>query len=263
MDNECDRAREQMADLLSRDLTDEQAGELRRHTDTCGACRDYLEGLQADDKLLAEFAGAMRASVERIERKVAEALEHGGPGEPLRRISTWRVVLKNPLVKLAAAAVVVAAVAVAVTILRNSKSESSQIVKRQDLPEKKNIVEPRQDPEPALQELLERELGQIRRMVAAVDIDGLVEMLDKGRPASRLAAANYLARIGDLRAIEALGRLGSRWNPEDGDNPFLRAISEIRARVDGQEDGTEPNEPARVEVFSPLKETSPAAGRQA
>ncbi len=260
MDNECDRAREQMADLLSGDLTDEQAAGLRRHTDACGACRAYLEGLQADDKLLAEFAEAMRASVERVERNVAEALEQG---EPAREASAWRAILKSPLVRLAAAAVIVAAVAIAVTILRNSKSESRPLVKRQDVPEKENVVEPQRDAEAALQELLERQMNQIRQMVAVSDIDGLVDMLDKGRPASRLAAANYLARIGDLRAIGTLERLGSQWNPEDGDNPFLRAVSEILARVNGQKDAAEPNEPARVEVSSPLKETSPATGRQA
>ena|GEM_PF-6631126 len=263
MDNECDRAREQMADLLSGDLTDEQAAGLRRHTDACAACRAYLEGLQADDRLLVEFAEAMQVSVVRIERKVAEAIEQGGAGEAVRRVSAWRVMLKNPLVKLAAAAVIVAAVVVAVTVMRNSKSESRGLVKGQDVPENKNVVEPQRNREPELQELLEKQMNQIRQMVASSDIDGLVDMLDEGRPASRLAAADYLARIGDLRAIETLERLGSQWNPEDGDNPFLRAVSEIRARLDGQKGGAEPNEPASVEVIPPLKETSPAAGRQA
>ncbi|MBW8000740.1 MAG: redoxin domain-containing protein [Planctomycetes bacterium] len=80
-----------------------------------------------------------------------------------------------------------------------------------------------------LQPKLDAELEKIERMFIARDIKGLLAMLNTSRFEIKVAAANYLAQIGDARVLAALDKLARQY--EGGDNPFALAIKKINERL--------------------------------
>jgi hypothetical protein len=82
---------------------------------------------------------------------------------------------------------------------------------------------------------LGEELESIEEFFAAGDVGSLVAMLDEGMYESKIAAANYLGKIGDSRAITALEELSLRYGDDEAGNPFVRALEEISARVQAEE----------------------------
>lgn len=105
MENSCENIQEQIPELITGTLPAEKAAELQRHISQCPACSEYLEALQADDKLLGEFAEAMQPRVARLENKVIEVLNRVTSKKAVSFISMWRRVLKSRMTRLAAAAV--------------------------------------------------------------------------------------------------------------------------------------------------------------
>ncbi|NIP26212.1 MAG: hypothetical protein GWN67_27510 [Phycisphaerae bacterium] len=83
---------------------------------------------------------------------------------------------------------------------------------------------------------LYEELNEAWEMFAAGDVDGLVAILLQGQfKESKVAAANYLAKIGDLSAIGPLEKLAEEWEGVPADNPFAAAVSEIRKRLEEED----------------------------
>ena len=68
----CDYFRELMLDARTVPLLREQAGEVEQHIKACAACRTYGEALEADDRLLSDFAEAMGPTVAGIEADVCD-----------------------------------------------------------------------------------------------------------------------------------------------------------------------------------------------
>jgi hypothetical protein len=75
------------------------------------------------------------------------------------------------------------------------------------------------------------ELEGIEQMFKAGNVDGLVAMLSEGEFGSKVAAANYLAKMGAVQAIGALEVLNAQYYDADPDNAFGWAIEEINNRV--------------------------------
>jgi len=85
--------------------------------------------------------------------------------------------------------------------------------------------------EPEVQ-LAAAELKRIEEMFAAGDIDGLLAMLSDAKfEETKIAVANYLATIGDSRAIEPLEKLSAEWTGDQQDNPFADAAATIQDRI--------------------------------
>jgi len=83
---------------------------------------------------------------------------------------------------------------------------------------------------------LYEELNEAREMFAVGDVEGLVTILLQGQfEESKVAAANYLAKIGDLSAVGPLEKLAEEWQEETADNPFAAAVSEIRKRLEEED----------------------------
>ncbi len=116
----------------------------------------------------------------------------------------------------------------AVILSGSDTNNGRTIVKKQNIIQKEVAVEtPKEikiDTEEKLRvtlaaEKLEAELKDVEQMFAASDVAGLVDMLDKGQWETKVAAANYLATMGDLSAINALENLADKvrlpWIKED------------------------------------------------
>ncbi|MHC4704141.1 MAG: hypothetical protein ACYTFQ_26570, partial [Planctomycetota bacterium] len=103
---------------------------------------------------------------------------------------------------------------------------------------------------------LRQELDDVELMFAAGDIDGLVEMLSQARfDQSKTLAADYLAEIGDARALKALEKLSKDWQGDPADNPFAAAIAAIEARMESPKPAPTVSVPEKIDAqkaeFSP------------
>jgi len=224
MEKVCQDIREQIPELITGALPPERAAELRQHIDQCPACSQYVQALQADDKLLRDFTEGMQPTVAQLEKNVIEELNREQQREPVSFIPVWRTIRKSAITRFAAAAVIIIVVLIGVKIFTGrAEQKRSEIVRDEDIPssvfvedEKPEVAAPREvaitmreRTEPALDAELEVELWMVRELIAAgeLDVDGLVAMLEQGRLESRIVAASYLAGIGDSRGIEALEKL--------------------------------------------------------
>ena len=109
----------------------------------------------------------------------------------------WRIIMKSRITRVAAAACIILAVLIGIKMFVDSAEEpASKIAKREGLP---NKVEGQQ-----LAEKLHAELSEVRQMAAVGDVKGLAEMLSEGQFESKLVAANFLAKMGRMHALETL-----------------------------------------------------------
>ncbi len=134
--------------------------------------------------------------------------------------------MKSTIAALAAVAVIIIAVFIGAKVFTAPAPEAAV----------ETVKEPEQDlsakPEPkSAVEEFEAELKEIEKLFAAGDIDGLASMLSEKPLASQLAAAVYLAEIGDLRALEALEKLSSALGGDDPNNLFSITAAAIRDRA--------------------------------
>ena len=126
MENICKNIQEQIPDFVSGTLPAEKIAELRQHIDRCPSCNSYLQALQADDKLLSNFAQSLQPALARLEDNVINTLARATSVKPVRSISVWRIIMKSRITKLAAAACVIIAVAFGLTtVLNKSVSTAS------------------------------------------------------------------------------------------------------------------------------------------
>lgn len=108
------------------------------------------------------------------------------------------------------------------------------------------------------QERLKAERDQIDQMFAANDVGGLIAMLSTGLSESKVAAANYLGTIGDLRAIEPLEKLSAQWDPAKGENPFEKAINQIKTRIEKEQE-KQPESKGEKDLQEQSQKERPAA----
>ena len=157
------------------------------------------------------------------------------------RISVWRVIAENRITALAAAAVIIIAVLTGAWFvghgLWGQKDEQRIVQPDEDI--EKEIIDDQSPGKDAvvvkdvdlMRAKIAAELARIEQLYAAGDVDGLVKTLSDGEYESRIAAANYLAVIGDDSALGPLGELSEDWQGEPGENPFAAAIERIKDRL--------------------------------
>lgn len=104
MENNCQNIQEQILELITGVMSPEKTAELQRHIDSCPSCSKYLQALQADDKLLGNFAETMQPRVARVENNVIGALNLEPSTGQVKCISGWRKIMKGPIIRIAAAA---------------------------------------------------------------------------------------------------------------------------------------------------------------
>jgi len=130
---------------------------------------------------------------EKLEQELLRTLAK----QTTRRKEICRIIMKSRITKLAAAAGVVLAVLVGIKIFGGSAEEPpNQTVTQEGPPatvEGQRIVEK-----------LHTELSEVRQMAAVGDVEGLAAMLSAGQFESKLVAANFLAKMGGMPALETL-----------------------------------------------------------
>jgi hypothetical protein len=78
---------------------------------------------------------------------------------------------------------------------------------------------------------LDLELESIQQMFKAGNTKGLIAMLSKGEYESKVAAANYLAKMGAVQALEPLEKTRGEYDKDNRSAPFAKAVETITSRV--------------------------------
>ncbi len=133
--------------------------------------------------------------------------------------------MNSRITRLAAAAVLV----VAVLLLARHWAGREAAIQRQDTGRATASTPDGQNESPSTTTSeQDEELDVARELFAQANVEGLLSLLESGTDQTKLAAANYLAQLGDAAALPALERLAEQWQGAAEDNPFRQSIEQIR-----------------------------------
>ncbi|MHC4388222.1 MAG: anti-sigma factor family protein [Planctomycetota bacterium] len=111
MKSDCDKMKDRIADLITGILPEQETQALQQHFSECSACRNYAESLEQEEQLLARFFGAFSTDMTTLEGKAIDAIERFEWPRRTGVVSVGEMIMKNFLMKYAAAAVLIAVVA--------------------------------------------------------------------------------------------------------------------------------------------------------
>jgi len=107
MNSDCEKIKEQIADLVTGILPEAQVHELEQHLNECAACRDYARALKDEDMLLTEFFAKIDTNITHQQEHVLQAINHSGVSKQSETHLIRKTIMKTPITKLAAAAVII------------------------------------------------------------------------------------------------------------------------------------------------------------
>lgn len=117
MNSDCEKIKDQIADLVTGILPEAQVHELEQHLNECAACRDYARALKDEDMLLTEFFEKIDTDITHQQERVLQAINSFDVSKQSETHLIWRTITKSPITKLAAATVIIIAVVLSTTIL--------------------------------------------------------------------------------------------------------------------------------------------------
>jgi hypothetical protein len=110
MKSDCQKIKDQIADLVTGILSEAQVHELEQHLNECAACRDYARVLKDEDMLLTEFFAKIDTDMTRRQERVLQTVNRSCLSKQTDTLSIRRIIMKNPITKLTVAAAVIAVV---------------------------------------------------------------------------------------------------------------------------------------------------------
>ena len=131
MADPCSKMRDRIAERLIGALSAEQSSVVEQHISGCPQCTAYAVALEEQGSVLEQFGRRLDAGMEAREGRVIEALNRAVSNQGG---ALWRSVLGSPIVKFAAAAIVIVALLVAFKLLWKNEStpgEAPTIVQEQ------------------------------------------------------------------------------------------------------------------------------------
>ncbi len=122
MNSECDNIKEKIADLVSGMLSESQVQTVEQHLEECAGCREYARALKHEDVLLTKFFAQIETDMTERQEQVVKAIDHSYISEQSETIAIWSTIMKNPLPKLAAAAVIIVATLILLNVIPTGNS---------------------------------------------------------------------------------------------------------------------------------------------
>lgn len=116
MNSDCEKMKDQIADLLTGILSEAQVQKLKQHLTECATCRDYANALQNEDALLTEFVEKMDTDMTRRQERLLQVIDRSCQSKAIDTPSIRRLIMKSPITKYAAAAVIIMAVGFSLTL---------------------------------------------------------------------------------------------------------------------------------------------------
>lgn len=121
MNFECQEYRERIAAMVTGYLSPEEEEQLEQHLSECPDCREYLELLREDDRLLAGFVSKMDRIINDLERRIISTLSSPPPDAEQIPLSAERAVNRR-LFRYVAIAAILAGVILGGALFRGRKA---------------------------------------------------------------------------------------------------------------------------------------------
>jgi outer membrane lipoprotein-sorting protein len=115
----CEKMQEKIADFVLGILSKKESDTLAEHISKCPDCQQYAQALQNENRLLLQLGDKLDADMAIRQERVIEALNRDSSTARIQRSSIRRIIMKNPITKLAAAAVIIIALLVGLEIISN------------------------------------------------------------------------------------------------------------------------------------------------
>ena len=126
MSSDCQKIKDQIADLVTGILSEAQMQKLEQHLNECTACRDYARTLKDEDMLLTEFFAKIDTNITHQQERVLQAINHSDVSKQSETHLIRRTIMRSPITKLAAAAVIAIIVLGGITFWPSGSSENKE-----------------------------------------------------------------------------------------------------------------------------------------
>ena len=184
--------------------------------------RELLRHLEMISRVKPSPESTARA-MDRARQALLEAAQ--APAAEPELTSKTRYIQWRPLTQMAVAAMVVATISIGIVVWKISFGGSSG-------PGMGRPTTLTVDQGLANLERLKFEAGQIQKLAALADTQGLLDLLETAQPASQQIIAQHLSSLAGAEAVPALSRLALTWTGPTVANPFTLAVSQIQSRLD-------------------------------
>jgi hypothetical protein len=200
-----------------------------------------MKSLKGVENLINDLHDTTGADMDkRVLRDTMRALERSQEKSDASQDNIWKWTTKTQIWAAAAAAVIIIGILIGITIFSGPGEQTGrEITQNQKVFSEKDTsqtaakvkvdTEGRDDIKTAKKKP-DTKLADVERMFRARDFDGLIAILSEGEPGSKIAAANYLARMGAIQALEPLQNASDEYGTNNRNNPFSRAIEIIKKR---------------------------------
>ena len=109
MNEECEKIKNLITDYISGILTETEAADLQRHLKDCRTCSKYMRALKDEDKLLTALFAEIDTNMEARQQRVLQVINQSGQTKQIKTIPIWVKIMKNRVIKLTVAAVIIIA----------------------------------------------------------------------------------------------------------------------------------------------------------
>ncbi|HUS74111.1 MAG TPA: LamG-like jellyroll fold domain-containing protein [Sedimentisphaerales bacterium] len=130
MNEPCEKMQEQIEDYVLGILGQKEIDALDEHISNCTACSQYVHALKNENRLLLQLGRKLDADMAIRQDRVIEALNSYSPTARTKVLSIWRTIMKSPITKLAAAAVIVVAALIVVSQIGGSGVALAGVLER-------------------------------------------------------------------------------------------------------------------------------------
>ena len=113
MNSDCERMKDQIADLVTGILSEAHVQEVEQHVKECAACWDYARALKNEDALLTEFVADVNTDMTSRQERLLQVIDRSYRPRQTENLSIRRRIMKSSITRIAAAAVIIAAVLIA------------------------------------------------------------------------------------------------------------------------------------------------------
>ncbi|UCF14561.1 MAG: hypothetical protein JSW59_14195, partial [Phycisphaerales bacterium] len=120
MQSDCEKMKDQIADLVAASLSDPQVRETEQHLSECATCRDYAQALREQDIRLTEFIDKVDSDMPGRQNRVLRTIDDHCRSGKVETLPLRRAIMRNPITRVAAAAVIIFAAMICVSEISES-----------------------------------------------------------------------------------------------------------------------------------------------
>lgn len=229
MDDLCEKIQKQLTKMHLGKQPIDGDPEVKVHLDTCVQCRLHLDRLRHNFQELEVDADTLDQYVGQVKSKQAQTTQQvqtRQPRPPAGAAGSKRMIWTSSAILL------VMGLYLAWPLLRGRRSDSVPAAPNKQGQARSQRARPMDDqPKETGEAKLAREHQLAERFYAERNVEGLLSLLDTGLNQTKQTAAIYLANIGDKTTLQALQTRSQAWDPQDGINPYTKAITRMQLKV--------------------------------